>query len=41
MDKTYVQLNLPTIISVSLAGLLGYGLLVGASMLYGKLTGKS
>ncbi len=40
MGSTYLQLNLPTIITISLCGLLGYGLLVGASMLAKKLTGQ-
>ena len=39
MEHTYLQLNLPTIITISLAGLLGYALLVGASMAAKKLTG--
>lgn len=41
MESTYIHLNAPNIITISLAGLLGYGLLVGSTLLYKKLTGGS
>ena len=36
---TYISLNLPNIITISLCGLIGYGILIGANMAYGRLTG--
>jgi hypothetical protein len=38
VEKTYISLNFPTVISIWLAALLGYALLVGASMAYKYLT---
>lgn len=34
MDKTYISLNFPTVVSIWIAALLGYMLLVGSSMVY-------
>ena len=39
MERTLITLTPANVITVSLCGLLGYGLLVGASMLYKKMTG--
>jgi hypothetical protein len=41
MDTNYIHLNAPNIITISIAGLLGYGLLVGSTLLYKKLTNKN
>jgi hypothetical protein len=40
MEKSYVSLNFPTIVSIWIAALLGYAILVGASMAYKYLTGS-
>jgi hypothetical protein len=36
-ERVYIQLNAPNIITIGLCVLLGYGLLVGSSMLYSKM----
>lgn len=41
MERAYIPLNAPNIITITLCGILGYGLLVGASVLYKKLTGSA
>lgn len=38
-ETNYIHLNLPNIITISIAGVLGYALLVGASKAYARLTG--
>jgi hypothetical protein len=40
-ERTYIGLNAVNVITITLCGLLGYGLLVGASMLYSKMSGKA
>lgn len=40
-ERTYIQLNANNVITITLCGLLGYGLLVGSTMLFSKMTGKS
>lgn len=40
MDRTLLTLTPANVITVSLCGLLGFGLLVLASKLYAKLTGQ-
>jgi len=37
MDDTFVRLNIVNVITITLAALLGYMLLVGSSMLLNKL----
>ena len=39
MDRTIITLTPANVITVSLCGLFGYMLLVGANMAYGKMTG--
>ena len=40
-ERTFIQLNAINVITITICGLLGYGLLVGASMLYSKMSGKA
>ena len=40
MDRTLLTLTPANVITISLCALLGYGLLVGAVMLYSKMTGN-
>lgn len=39
MDQTFIRLNIVNVITISIAALLGYGLLVGASMLLKRIQG--
>jgi hypothetical protein len=41
LEKTLVTITPANIITVSLLGLIGFGILAGAAMLYAKLTGKT
>jgi hypothetical protein len=40
MERTLITLTPANVITVSLCALLGYGLLVGANMLYKNMTGN-
>lgn len=39
-DRAIITITPANIITISICGLLGYGLLVAANMAYGKLSGK-
>jgi hypothetical protein len=39
-ERVYIQLNAANIITIGLCVLLGYGLLVGSSILYAKMKGQ-
>lgn len=38
-DATYISLNIPNIVTISLCGAIGFGLLVLASLAYKRMTG--
>jgi hypothetical protein len=40
-EPTYISLNAANIITITLCGLLGFGLLAGSTLLYNKMTGKA
>jgi hypothetical protein len=38
MDRSFITITPANIVTIMICGLLGYGMLVGASMLYKKIT---
>jgi hypothetical protein len=40
-EATYISLNAPNIITITICGLLGFGILAGSTILYNKMTGKA
>lgn len=41
MDGTFIKLNAVNIFTITIAALLGYGLMIGATLLYRNMTGDT